>query len=192
MCAQLAVQPVDALFYEFLLRVLASVYSLLFYMKIYLLRHAEAAVGFPDSSRILSAYGREHARKLGGFLRQKSAFHPSVLWRSPYARTRETSEILLDAWGGTLGSEREEAYLEPDMNPSEIVDALQALNKDVLVVGHNPNISILASLLLSGERGRTRTNFDTCNMACLELNPVQNYGEVGPCELSWMLDPRIL
>jgi hypothetical protein len=29
-------------------------------------------------------------------------------------------------------------------------------------------------------------------MACLELNPIPNYGQVGPCELSWMLDPRMI
>jgi phosphohistidine phosphatase SixA len=66
------------------------------------------------------------------------------------------------------------------------------LERDVLVVGHNPNISILASLLLSAERGRTRTNFNTCNMACLSVAPIPNFGEVGPCELNWMLDPRML
>jgi phosphohistidine phosphatase SixA len=78
------------------------------------------------------------------------------------------------------------------MNPEPVAQGLLELISDVLVVGHNPNISILASLLLSAERGRTRAAFNTCNMACLTVNPIDNFGEVGPCELSWMLDPRML
>ena len=78
------------------------------------------------------------------------------------------------------------------MNPASVADGLLELERDVLVVGHNPNISILASLLLSAESGRTRTNFNTCNMACLAVAPIPNFGEVGPCELSWLLDPRML
>ena len=82
--------------------------------------------------------------------------------------------------------------MEPDINPASVAEGLLELQRDVLVVGHNPNISILASLLLSAERGRTRTNFNTCNMACLSVAPIPNFGEVGPCVLSWMLDPRML
>jgi phosphohistidine phosphatase SixA len=76
------------------------------------------------------------------------------------------------------------------MDPASVAEGLLEVGRDVLVVGHNPNITILASLLLSAER--TRTNFNTCNMACLSVAPIPNFGEVGPCELSWLLDPRML
>jgi len=162
------------------------------YMNIYLLRHAEAESSYPDSQRILSTKGRGDAQRLGQFLRFKGSPQPAVLWCSPYRRAQETSAILLNAWGDRLEQRRDEAYLEPDMNPASVAEGLLELERDVLVVGHNPNISILASLLLSAESGRTRTNFNTCNMACLAVAPIPNFGEVGPCQLSWLLDPRML
>ena len=161
-------------------------------MNIYLLRHAQAESSYPDSQRILSAQGRADAERLGLFLHSKETAQPSVVWCSPYRRAQETAAIILNAWGGTVEQRRDEACLEPDINPVSVAEGLLELERDVLVIGHNPNISILASLLLSAERGRTRTNFNTCNMACLSVAPIPNFGEVGPCELSWMLDPRML
>ncbi len=161
-------------------------------MNIYLLRHAEAEPGFPDHSRLLHASGREHARRLGDFLRAKQAFKPTVLLCSPYRRAQQTAELLLGAWGGSLESRKDESRLEPEMNPGSLVQDFQQLGQDVLVVGHNPNISILASLLLSGEHARTRVHFKTAVMVCLQWDPIPNYGQIGPCELDWMLDPRII
>jgi phosphohistidine phosphatase SixA len=161
-------------------------------MNIYLLRHAEAEPGFPDDSRILHASGREHARRLGDFLRAKPAFQPTALWCSPFRRAQQTAELLLEAWGGSIDSRQNEARLEPERNPAPLIEDLQQLGQDVLVVGHNPNISILASLLLSGERARTRVHFNTAVMVCLQWDPVPNYGQFGPCELDWMLDPRMI
>jgi phosphohistidine phosphatase len=161
-------------------------------MKIYLLRHGQAGGGHPDASRILTEQGRAHAQQLGEFLRRKETAPPAVLWCSPYRRARETANIVLDAWGMAVTDRKDEARLEPEMNPSPLVDEFRQLDQDLLVVGHNPNISILASLLLNAERGRIRVNFQTCIMACLEMDPIPNHGEVGPCKLSWMLDPRVL
>jgi phosphohistidine phosphatase len=161
-------------------------------MKIYLLRHAESGAGHPDSSRILSSRGRAHAQILGEFLNKKATPQPSVLWCSPYCRAQETSQIVLNAWGGPVTHRQNEERLEPEMNPTSLVADIQRLDQDVLLVGHNPNISILASLLLSAEHGRAHVNFQTCIMACFEQNLIPDYGEVGPCELSWILDPREL
>ena len=149
-------------------------------MNIYLLRHAQAESSYPDSQRVLSAKGRADAERLGLFLRSKKTPLPSVLWCSPYRRAQETAGLVLNTWGGAVEQRRDEECLEPDMNPASVAEGLLKLERDVLVVGHNPNISILASLLLSAERGRTRTNFDTCNMACLSVAPIPNFGEVGP------------
>jgi phosphohistidine phosphatase SixA len=161
-------------------------------MNIYLLRHAQAEMSYPDSARCLTASGRADVDRLGKFLRAKNTPLPSVLWCSPYRRAQETAGLLLETWGDVIEQRRDEVSLEPDMNPASVAEGLLAVGQDVLVVGHNPNISILASLLLSAERGRTRANFNTCNMACLAVNPIENFGQVGPCELNWMLDPRML
>jgi len=161
-------------------------------MKIYLLRHAQAAAAYPDSTRPLTEAGREHARSLADFLRRNAAMSPQVIWRSPYLRAKETADILIE----TLGLESSPLHvrddLTPDSGPKDVLAEIPDLSGDVLIVGHNPHLSVLAALLLSGERGRVRIDLQTCNLVCLEWFSFPNYGETGPCALSWMLDPRML
>ncbi len=161
-------------------------------MKVFLLRHAKAEPGFPDAARPLAARGRDHVRLLGEFLRHREQFMPSVLWCSPLARAQETADRLLDAWGGAIPQRRIVEQLEPEIDPEPLVAELEPLYKDLLIVGHNPNLETLASLLLSRERTRSRIRMKTCSLICLDWKPIPNFGQVGPCELRWMLDPRML
>lgn len=160
-------------------------------MKIYLLRHANALPGFPDCDRQLSSEGRIHARKLGEFLRHTGRFHPGELWCSPLARARETLAQLLEPLG-LSPPVREQELLEPEMDPAPLLPQLEFVKEDLLVVGHNPNLETMASLLLGGERRRVRVHLKTCTLLCLDHDPVPNFGQTGCCELRWMLDPRLL
>jgi broad specificity phosphatase PhoE len=91
-------------------------------IRIYLVRHAESEANLdqrintllPDHSIELSDDGRSQARKTGEILRSILLESPSVaeareaglpappirMWRSPYQRTRQTSEELLVGLGG--------------------------------------------------------------------------------------------
>jgi broad specificity phosphatase PhoE len=91
-------------------------------MRIYLIRHGESEANLdqrvnvllPDHSIALSAEGRRQAREAGETLRSILLESSSVkeardankmpppirMWRSPYRRTRETSEELLIGLGG--------------------------------------------------------------------------------------------
>lgn len=82
--------------------------------------------------------------------------------------------------------------LVPEGNPVEVVSALEAMDTDVLLVGHNPNMEMLASLLMSGERYRARLVMKTCVLLQFNWAPFPNHGQTGPAELRWMLDPRTL
>ncbi len=160
-------------------------------MKLFLLRHAQAGAGYPDSVRELTDRGRAHAAALGRFLKENKHFQPEVLWQSPLVRAQQTAECVLSESGVAVDLVREVDRLEPDRDPEPLLADLSELQRDVLIVGHNPNISVFTSLLLGGERGRARVYFKTCNMVCLEWAPIPNYGQVGSCELAWMLDPRL-
>ena len=159
-------------------------------MKLYLLRHANAEPGYPDATRLLTSRGRHQARELGRFFRDKPRFAPALLWCSPLVRAQETVTCFVEGWGATIAEQSVEERLEPEMDPGPLLEKLQSIRQDVLIVGHNPNLQILASLLLSHERHRTRVRFKTCSLMCLEWHPLPNYGQFGPCELCWMLDPR--
>jgi len=76
-------------------------------MKIFLIRHGESmqntkenySVGLPDHKVYLTEKGKEEARLAGEFLQKYIAdnnidLSNSVMWVSPYARTRETASII--------------------------------------------------------------------------------------------------
>src|SRR5439155_4236406 len=62
-------------------------------MRLYLVRHAEAAPGTPDELRTLTPEGREQARQLGERLRGEGVVADAVLC-SPLLRARETADAL--------------------------------------------------------------------------------------------------
>ena len=160
-------------------------------MNVYLLRHAQAEAGYPDGQRQLTARGRSHAQLLGEFLRHSPDDLPGRVLCSPLVRARETLELVGAAWSGEPLSETEVLEsLVPEGNPLEVVSVLDSMQEDVLLVGHNPNIEALSSLLMSGERYRARLVIKTCVMLCFNWSPFPNYGETGPAALRWMLDPR--
>ena len=107
------------------------------------------------------------------------AFQPQVLWQSPLVRAQQTAHCLLIREWAVAGGVYEIDRLEPDRDPEPLLAELECLQRDVLIVGHNPNLSLLASLLLGGERGRARVYFKTCNLLCLEWAPIPNFGQVG-------------
>ena len=65
-------------------------------MRLYLVRHAEAAPGEPDELRSLTQEGREQARSLAQRLRDEDAA-PAVILTSPLLRARETGDELARA-----------------------------------------------------------------------------------------------
>lgn len=116
-------------------------------MLLYLIRHAEAVDTTPDHARALSARGREQVARLAGFLRRSNAFRPAELWHSPLVRARETAEAL----GRELAlPSKEVAGITPDDDPQAIAGALAKLAQPVALVGHEPHLSALASLLVTG------------------------------------------
>jgi phosphohistidine phosphatase len=130
--------------------------------------------------------------RLAQFLAQKNAFRPVHMWRSPYHRAEETAERLLKGGGLSDLPTRIVDSMTPDRDPMAILGELDAVEGDLLLVGHNPHLSILGALLLSGERSRVRFQLETCSMLCLEWLPTPNFGQLGPCTLEWMMTPGML
>lgn len=162
-------------------------------MNVYLLRHAQAEAGYPDGQRQLTVRGRSHAQLLGEFLRRSPDDLPGRVLCSSLVRARETLELVGAAWSGEPLSEPEVLEsLVPEGNPLEVVSVLESMQEDVLLVGHNPSMEAVSSLLMSGERCRARLVVKTCVLLCFNWSPFPNHGETGPAALRWMLDPRSL
>jgi phosphohistidine phosphatase len=125
-------------------------------MEIYILRHAiaEPAPNPPsggDSRRRLTTEGAEKMRRAAkGMKALELAF--DLIVSSPYLRAKETAEIVSDVLRPGRKPELS-ATLTPDGNPKELIDELKRKHGDknqVLLVGHEPYLSRLISVLVSG------------------------------------------
>ena len=117
--------------------------------RLWLIRHAHAVEAAQDTVRPLSKRGRRQIRSLARLLGASDALRPDQIWHSPLVRSRQTAELLVRRLGldAPLISM---AGLMPDDAPPAIARRLKALRCNVAVVGHEPHLSALASLLVAG------------------------------------------
>jgi phosphohistidine phosphatase len=123
-------------------------------MDLYLVRHAIAEARDParwpdDSLRPLTEDGISLFRKAARGLVRAGA-EIEVAFTSPYVRARQTAEILTQAgWPRA----REDRALEPESPLPATIELVRAhRGSSVALVGHQPDLSELASLLLTGGR----------------------------------------
>jgi phosphohistidine phosphatase len=115
-------------------------------MRIYFVRHAEAAPGKPDSERRLTPEGREQARRVGERLAQEDA-RPEAVLHSPLLRARETAELI----AAPLGVDPEpHDRLAPGATAAGVRAAVAGRGEAVVVVGHLPDCAEIAAELTGG------------------------------------------
>jgi phosphohistidine phosphatase len=116
---------------------------------ILLMRHADAVSDEVDPERPLSPKGREQVGRVCDALRKVSGVSPEQIWHSPLARSRETADLL--ARGLKLQAPLVlTPGLQPDDDPAGIAAVLNAEERDIAVVGHEPHLGVLASLMVHG------------------------------------------
>ena len=115
-------------------------------MRLFLVRHAEAAKGEPDELRPLTETGREQARELGKQL-AAGGIRPDAILTSPLLRARETAREI----GRAVGVETEaDKRLAPGASPEDVRAAATGRGKTVVVVGHQPDCGRAAAALGGG------------------------------------------
>lgn len=114
-------------------------------MRLILMRHAKSdwSMGQDDHDRPLNARGRESARLLGDWLRNKG-YMPDQVLCSTSLRTRETLAL-----SGMAAPARFEDRLY-HAAPSTLLESLkEAEGETVLMIAHNPGIAMFASHILA-------------------------------------------
>jgi phosphohistidine phosphatase len=102
-------------------------------VRLFLVRHAEAAPGDPDDLRRLTPAGRAAARALGERL---AADKPDAVLTSPLLRARETGDLIARACGLTaLPDER----LAPGATADTLRDAAAERGDTIVAVAHQPD-----------------------------------------------------
>lgn len=154
-------------------------------MDLYLLRHAQAAPGSPDSERPLTNAGiAELDRVLDAA--QRTGTLPTVVLSSPYRRARQTAERAVTR----LGFAREIVLcggLTPDNRPEALWDEVRPWTAEagVLVVTHEPLVSSAASWLLGSSRVAVR--YPTAGLMKLRM---LSTGSAPTAALEWLLTPE--
>ena len=120
-------------------------------MKLFLVRHSHALPDTDDPRRPLSAPGRETTQKVAAFFLANGALASArAVWYSPLARAKETAELLVKGLG--LDALLIEAPgLLPGDDPAWVADRLEQVDKTVMIVGHEPHLGALATLLVRGK-----------------------------------------
>ena len=162
-------------------------------MKIYLMRHGvarePASADFEaDSQRPLTAEGRDAITRIAHALK-KLDVRPDLILSSPYVRAEQTAAILakeFDLLKHLILSE----LLVPEGKVEDIIGTIVVnyMADEILIVGHEPCLSLLASLLAA-------SNFDLAinirkgGVCCLSADDLR----LDPhAVLEWLITPKII
>lgn len=125
-------------------------------MKLFLLRHAEAGERdrkkYPnDALRPLTTEGKRKTLRAAKWMRRHKITFDRII-TSPYLRALQTAEIV----AGTYKMKVQlNDFLAPEGSVRDLIKLLQRAKRDavILLVGHEPEMSQMIALLLSGKKG---------------------------------------
>lgn len=163
-------------------------------MNLYVMRHGLAvepgsAEYAKDSDRPLTPKGERKLWKIAGALEEMEVSFDWIL-SSPYLRARQTAQIVAEGLGLVKKLHISET-LAPAGSARKLIETInqrETRPEDVLVVGHEPYLSELISLLVSGEQPIvvTMKKGSVCKLSTELL-------EYGQCaSLEWLLTSKQL
>jgi phosphohistidine phosphatase len=161
-------------------------------MNIFILRHGIAVErdewhSKNDADRPLTAKGKNQLRKNSGAL-EKMQLDFDLILSSPLLRAKQTAEIVaaklkLKKWlkfSDALASDGDMKNLIKQLNE------LKPPPENLLLVGHEPYLSELISLLVSGDENMTM-DFKKGGLCKLEVQKLRH----GKCAtFAWLLTPK--
>ena len=126
-------------------------------MEFYLVRHGAAVSQAVNGQRPLTPEGRRDVERLGRAAAQRG-IQPRQIFHSGLLRAQQTAEILSESLGPVEGV-RELVGLRPDDDPVIVKAELETSTISLMLVGHLPHISRLASFLVAGDADRSVAEF---------------------------------
>lgn len=155
-------------------------------MHIHVCRHAEAepqSVTGLDADRPLTREGRLQARYLAGLLSTaQPAQQPRRLLASPAVRTMQTARAIADELGLSITTLDD---LLPACPAGAAIAAIasHANGGPVLLVGHNPTVTAMVSILLQGPSAGVRMPGPTLRTGEMATIDVDDSITPGECRL---------
>jgi phosphohistidine phosphatase len=161
-------------------------------MNLFFLRHAKACPRGPkyrpDSKRPLTREGEKAMRQVAAGI-QKLELTFDLILASPYARALRTAEILADAYDSKKLFVTRNLAADAD-HPEVVAEIMENFGtlENIVLVGHEPFLSGLISILLSGKTGM-KIDFKKAALCKLSVEDLR-FGECAT--LCWLLTPRQL
>ncbi|HUC98634.1 MAG TPA: phosphohistidine phosphatase SixA [Candidatus Polarisedimenticolaceae bacterium] len=134
-------------------------------MEFYLVRHGEAASQAVNGDRPLTTSGRRDVERIGRAAAERG-INPGQIFHSGLLRAQQTAEILGERLGSVDGV-RELGGLRPDDDPVIAKAELESSTVSLMLIGHLPHISRLASFLVAGDADRELVEFAPATLLAL-------------------------
>jgi phosphohistidine phosphatase len=122
-------------------------------MNLFILRHGKAgepSIGPGDAARALTRAGKDEIKRVAQWMKAKK-FRFDVIATSPLQRARETATIVASVLG-----RKDKLVVWDELAPGGDPDtvcytaSLQGAGATVLIVGHEPALSMLISRIITG------------------------------------------
>lgn len=152
-------------------------------MKLYLMQHGEAMSKAENPERPLTDRGKDDVGRVATFL-ARSEREIKEIRHSGKRRAEETASIVaqhLQAQDSVIAV----GGINPNDDVVPVAEALQGQTEPVMIVGHLPFLSRLASHLLTGDAERTLVQFQMGGVVCLTRQE-ENW------TLEWMIVPDVV
>jgi len=153
-------------------------------MKLYLVQHAKAASEQQDPQRPLTKEGKADLQKIAAFIKPLNLC-VDYCWHSGKKRAEQTAEILTAVIKVKKAKNARDG-LSPNDDVKALRDELSDTAGDIMIVGHMPFVSRLASLLLTGSESTETVAFRQGGIVALSR------AEPGKWQVEWMITPQLV
>lgn len=160
-------------------------------MHLYLVQHAEAVSKEEDAAQSLSERGLQNIAKIAKYasgldLSESIALQKvEHIFHSNKIRAIQTAQVL-DEYIKSKNGISEKDGLSPMDDPRIWFERISQIKKDIMLVGHLPHLSRLASLLLCGDMERNIIDFKNAGIVCLKKTDDNRWS------LGWMIIPEMI
>lgn len=154
-------------------------------MKLYCVRHCEAANSAEDPERGLTAQGMQDAEKLADYLKMQGEYIPHVM-HSGKLRAQQTAECIASAVKAEQVTVHPE-WLADDADVDVLAGMAESWLDNTMVVGHLPFMANLVStLVVDVSDNMSLLSFSPGTTVCLQ------YVNEGRWIIDWVMKPENL
>jgi phosphohistidine phosphatase len=153
-------------------------------MRVYLVQHGESKSEEEDPQRRLTDKGIGEVQNVANFLRPLK-LAVDAIWHSGKARAQQTGELLAEAVSARCHLLQREG-LGPKDQVATTRDALEQIDGDLMIVGHQPFLGKIVALLVTGSEENEIVEYQVGSVVCIERR------DDGKWKVAWMITPSLL